>query len=158
MAGVLTGSRQCRITEYQLATGYFFRVTGGSPTGAVLADTLRRTTRLYLTLTDNDPKVEDGPVTFATVDFGDQPDPVTSVGEVIQQTESQRVAVLLPREDFQAFWHAIRDVHQFIGISWNENREVVEFTAWGYERLAADEESRKRIDSLRQELGADVGS
>jgi hypothetical protein len=81
---------------------------------------------------------------------------VAKVGQVFQQTGSLRVEVLLPREDFEAFWHAIRDAHDFIAISWNDSREVVEFSAWGYERFAADEESRKRTDSLRQELNAAV--
>jgi hypothetical protein len=160
MAGVLDEYRQCRITKYQIVTGYYFNVTGGSPTGAVLADHLRRVTTFYLSLTDSEPNPEGGPVTDAVVEFGDRgPGPVTSVGQVFQQGDgSLRVEVLLPREDFQAFWHAIRDVRERIDIGWNESREVVAFAAWGYERLAPDEESRKRIDSLREELGANVGS
>jgi hypothetical protein len=159
MAGTLAGSTTCRITDYQVAAGYAFQITSASPsTGVALGDTLRRVTRLYIHLTDNASDPQNDPVTDAVVNFGDRgPGPVSNVGQVVQQGDgSLRVEVSLPREDFEAFWNAIRGVHDFIAISWNDSREVVEFTAWGFERLAADEESRKRTDTLRQELNATV--
>ena len=53
---------------------------------------------------------------FAQVDFVDQKtDPVTSVGEVV----GTHARISLPRDEFPAFWHAIRDGHGTIQITWS---------------------------------------
>jgi hypothetical protein len=91
---------------------------------------------------------------FAQVDFVDQKaGPVTSVGEVI----GTNARITLPRDEFPAFWHAIRDGQGTIEITWNPSGEVIEFFAIGGERFAPDfKESREVVDSLRRDLRADA--
>lgn len=145
----------CKVTGYDLTTGYSFSVDSGG----TLADTLKRTTRFYLRLTEDPPDSGHDPVTNAEVDFGDQgPGPVRSLGEVQQWTEALNVKVLLPRDEFEAFWRNMHIPEALLVIAWTEGHEVVQFFWFGSRRLAPAEDPRRRVDGLQRELSGDTGS
>jgi hypothetical protein len=144
----------CQVTQYDMATGYSGLL---NPDGTVV-DTLKQFTRFYLALAEEAIPGRD-PITSAVVDFGDQgPGPVTSLGRVIHETGTLRVEVLLPRDEFEAFWHNLHLPGVTIVMARNESDEVIMFYSFGTERLAPDEHSRRRVDSLRRELSGDTGS
>jgi hypothetical protein len=100
-------------------------------------------------------------VSTAYVRFVDQQaGPVTSVGEVPAIGAGSVTAyVSLPRDEFPAFWHAIRDAHGAITIEWNAAGKVTTFIAHGGEQFAPRfEETQELIDSQRRELRLDSGS
>jgi hypothetical protein len=67
---------------------------------------------------------------------------VRSVGKVF----GMEAQISLPRDEFAAFWHTIRDGHGSIQIRWNNvNNEVIEFLATGSERIAPNPRSRRDL-------------
>jgi hypothetical protein len=146
-----TTAAQCEVAGYTILTGYMSLFPPG-----VIADEPKRVTTLQLHFVQHDP-APTHELSFALVKFvDDQAGSVRSLGKVFGFREAE---IFLPRDEFPAFWHAIRDAHAVIEIRWNVNEEVIEFLAHGSERVAPNpKESQADVDSLRQKLSADTGN
>lgn len=155
MSTGVVGGGVYRIDWYNVISGYEF------DRDSTTADRLRRVTTLILRFIEPAPTPGRDRVTTAIVDFVDQrAGPVTSVGEVPAiGAGSVEAFVSLPRDEFPAFWHAVRDADGEIAISWNAAGKVLDFVAHGGKRFAPRfEETREFIDSRRRELRPDSGS
>jgi hypothetical protein len=140
------------ISDYDILSGYFAPFIGDE--FGIIADEPRRWAMLILYFAEHDPT--DPNVSSATVHFvGEEAGPVRSLGKVYGPESD----IYLPRDEFPAFLHAIRDCHAGIQMRWrNFNGEVIEFLAHGSARLAPNaKESQRLVDSLRRKLPAHTG-
>jgi hypothetical protein len=146
-SGAAGGGGVYRIDWYNVRSGY-----ETDPPGRPTAERLLRVSTLIIQFIEPAPAPGRDRVTAAIVDFVDQQaSPVTSVGEVQGIGSGSVIAyVSLPRDEFPAFWHAIRDAHGEIAISWNADGKVIRFIAHGGERFAPSFEATRELLSRSQ--------